>query len=110
MKLSNTECSQTSAKLMQNITRIRLCVAKIKGEWVKQHCLGKYEHFGDFSWPRNEGRPWKESLPGTFKLIFSMNTGVVASPVMFLLYAFTIKQLSDYNTEQGKNFVLSADT
>ena len=26
-------------------------VVKIKGEWVKQHPLEKYEHFADFSWP-----------------------------------------------------------
>ena len=40
---------------MQNITRsnlIRLRVAKVKKEWEKQHPLGKYEHFADFSWGR----------------------------------------------------------
>ena len=75
-------------------------VVKIKGEWVKQHPLEKYEHFADFSWPWNKGRPWNENLPETYRLIFSLYTGVVASPVMFLLQAFTIMRLSDHNTEQ----------
>ena len=66
-----------SNKLMQDVhvvIRSDSWVTKIKREWVKQ-----------YSWPRSEGRPWKESPQGTFRLIFSLCTGVVASPIMFLL-------------------------
>ena len=54
-----------------------------------------------------EGRLWKESLKGTFRLIFTLYTGVVAWPVMFLLQALMIMQLSDHNTEQGRGSLCS---
>ena len=44
---------------------------------------------------------------GTFRLIFSLETRVVASPVMFLLQAFRIMPLSDHNTKQGRGSLCS---
>ena len=68
---------------------IILYAAKTKGGWIEQCPAPKQVHFDDFSLPRNEGRPGKETLTGTCKLTFSLHARLLL-PVMFLLQAFII--------------------
>ena len=49
---------------------------------------------------KEQRKALKESLPGTFRLTFSVYAKSVLH-VMFLLQAFTIKKLFDSNMEQG---------